>query len=645
MRTITLALTGLVLLLSGTGMVVSAQGADPVRLYPPDPRQFPTITAWLDVRDSAGAPLAGLAPEQVTLLENGKPVPLQELREVKRGLQISIAINATPAMAVRNAEGRARYESIAEALQGWAGQAPSGLGDDFSFFTNEGAQAPHLDSADRWLQSFNAYQGDFRIATSNLDSLSRAIEAAGSGLAGAAPATPDVPHAILWITSPPEGSQLGLLPGIAERAQEKEIHLFIWSVSTAAAFGGEGNQALEQLALGTGGQFFAFSGEEPLPDLQAYFEPLRGMYALAFTSSATASGEQSLVAEVQGPDGTLTSAAQTYPVEIQPPNPMLVSPPPRIVRTSPAGSHDPLLELAPLQQEIRALFEFPDGHTRPLSATRLYVDGKLAAENTGSPFNVFAWDLSGYTESGQHLIKVEALDSLGLSKQSLEIPIEVQVVIPPVDVWTRLSRGTPLMNWAAVLLAGVTLGLVILVGGRSRLRRRSDLPGKARRGLPASKDPVTQPVRAGSDAGRAKQSLPAGWPERPAWSKRNTVPAVSAQLVPLGEDGEPLPRTPVLVGHHEISFGREPTQATCVLDDPSVEALHARLRQDEEGVYILSDAGSVAGTWVNYAPISTGGVRLEHGDILHIGRVVFRFALLKPPPAPQPRIEPYIENP
>jgi predicted component of type VI protein secretion system len=75
-----------------------------------------------------------------------------------------------------------------------------------------------------------------------------------------------------------------------------------------------------------------------------------------------------------------------------------------------------------------------------------------------------------------------------------------------------------------------------------------------------------------------------------------------------------------------------------------VEALHARLRQDETGAYILSDEGSVAGTWVNYAPISTGGIRLEHGDILHIGRVIFRFSLLKPPPALQPRIETYTDT-
>jgi len=644
MRKFTLVLTGLALLLFGTGAAASAQGTEPVRLYPPDTQKFPAISTWLDVRDSMGASLTGLAPEQITLLENGKPVQLQDLRETQRGLQISIAINATPAMAVRNAEGRSRYESITEALQGWANQAPSGLGDDFSLFTNDGPQTAHLDSAEGWLQSFNAYQSDFRNATSSLDSLSRAIEQAGYGSAGVDPAEPGVRHALLWVTSPPEGSQLSLLPEFGKRAQEEEIHLFIWSVSTAAAFGGEGALALEQLAYETGGQFFAFSGEEPFPEIQSYLGPLRGMYRLTFASAATGSGEYSLVAEVQGPDGPLTSAPQTYTLEILPPNPMLVSPPARIVRTSPADSQDPLLDLAPLQQEIRALVEFPDGHSRPLAATRLYVDGRLAAENSGSPFNQFIWDLSGYTLSGQHMLKVEVIDNLGLSKQSLEIPVEVQVVIPPVDIWTRLSRGTPLMNWAAVLLAGVTLGLVILVGGRSRLRRRTAQKGKTVRRIPASKDPVTQPVRMSSDPGRAKQPLPAGWPDRLAWAKRNTQPSASAQLLCLGEDGEPLTKTPVLVGHSEITFGREPTQATCVLDDPSVEALHARLRQDETGAYILSDEGSVAGTWVNYAPISTGGIRLEHGDILHIGRVIFRFSLLKPPPALQPRIETYTDT-
>ncbi len=43
------------------------------------------------------------------------------------------------------------------------------------------------------------------------------------------------------------------------------------------------------------------------------------------------------------------------------------------------------------------------------------------------------------------------------------------------------------------------------------------------------------------------------------------------------------------------------------------------------GAVIISDLGSVAGTWVNYTPISSTGVRLEDGDLVRIGKMSFRF--------------------
>ena len=71
-------------------------------------------------------------------------------------------------------------------------------------------------------------------------------------------------------------------------------------------------------------------------------------------------------------------------------------------------------------------------------------------------------------------------------------------------------------------------------------------------------------------------------------------------------------------------------RATQLLESPTVDGLHARLYRDQDDVFFLADQGSVAGTWVNYAPISTGGARLEHGDLIHIGRVTFRFELTDP---------------
>jgi predicted component of type VI protein secretion system len=94
-----------------------------------------------------------------------------------------------------------------------------------------------------------------------------------------------------------------------------------------------------------------------------------------------------------------------------------------------------------------------------------------------------------------------------------------------------------------------------------------------------------------------------------------------------------------------MTMGRDPTLATYVLDSLSVEGLHARLRQEDDGRFLLQDEGSIAGTWVNYAPISREGVHLEHGDLVHIGKVAFRFEMSKPAHLRKPQVKAYKENP
>ena len=87
-----------------------------------------------------------------------------------------------------------------------------------------------------------------------------------------------------------------------------------------------------------------------------------------------------------------------------------------------------------------------------------------------------------------------------------------------------------------------------------------------------------------------------------------------------------------------MTFGSDPIQATRILDDPSVSPLHARLKE-EHGEYILSDEKSVAGTWINYEQLTTPR-RLQHGDVLHIGRLSYRFMQRKPPERPTPQVIP-----
>jgi pSer/pThr/pTyr-binding forkhead associated (FHA) protein len=75
-----------------------------------------------------------------------------------------------------------------------------------------------------------------------------------------------------------------------------------------------------------------------------------------------------------------------------------------------------------------------------------------------------------------------------------------------------------------------------------------------------------------------------------------------------------------------------------VLDDPSISPLHARIKRLESGVFMIHDQGSVAGTWVNYEPVTREGIRLAHGDRIHFGQLAYRFDLSQPPAESEPRI-------
>jgi hypothetical protein len=159
--------------------------------------------------------------------------------------------------------------------------------------------------------------------------------------------------------------------------------------------------------------------------------------------------------------------------------------------------------------------------------------------------------------------------------------------------------------------------LVLLLGGRLRPRQ----PGKAKTGRRKS-DPVTQPVAVKTEAPSRRT---AGWSSRIHWPQRNIVPRAYAFLSRISDSDSDSTATPIPLIADEITLGSDPGLATLVLNDPSVDELHARILRQEDGSYRLIDEGSIAGTWINYTPISREGAPLEHGDLVHIGRIGFRF--------------------
>jgi pSer/pThr/pTyr-binding forkhead associated (FHA) protein len=86
----------------------------------------------------------------------------------------------------------------------------------------------------------------------------------------------------------------------------------------------------------------------------------------------------------------------------------------------------------------------------------------------------------------------------------------------------------------------------------------------------------------------------------------------------------------------KLTIGSNATQNLLVIDDSTVEGFHARLERQADGKFRLYDLGSLMGTWVNYTPVSQEGVNVEDGDLIHIGRVGFRFRVRQSSPNIRP---------
>lgn len=67
-----------------------------------------------------------------------------------------------------------------------------------------------------------------------------------------------------------------------------------------------------------------------------------------------------------------------------------------------------------------------------------------------------------------------------------------------------------------------------------------------------------------------------------------------------------------------ISLGRHP-ESDIFLDDITVSRRHAQVRHGEEG-FMVSDVGSLNGTYLNRERIEGPGVRLTSGDEVQVGK-------------------------
>ena len=595
---------------------VNAQEGNQVRLAPVDTQSFPMIRSYLDVRSSEEEFLHGLDQQQVRIVENGKRLPVQELQEIRTGAQFVLAISPGSTLEIRDVQGISRYEYLAEALQNWAFARQGSTVDDLSLIVSDGPEITHITDIDRWEATLRSFSPSGEETGPDFDVLTRALDIASDPTSN-----PGMPAAILFITPLP-GQEVSLgLQSLAARATQQGVQIFIWLVASSELFSSPEAEQMRLLAEQTGGTLFAYSGQEEIPSPEDFLDQLRNTYAVSYNSQITTSGVHQVSAEINYQGQVLSSPVQEIELEVFPPSITFISPPVEVERSL-TDPQDDSSSLVPSSQSLDLLVEFPDGYLRPIKQTSLFVDGLLIAVNEMEPYDQFTWDIDGFTSSGEHILVAEVEDSLGLIGRSVETVVNIDVLGTEETILDVVSQNRLILVFVMAAVVGAILLLVLILVGRLQPGFIREWRRKRKRN-----GAITQPVQNFQDE---ESHTRASWINRIQWRRGPVTVKPNAQFIPLSDTNSEESHPPLAITKRQTIFGRDDNIVDLVLTDPSVENVHAKIVQVENGVYRLSDQGSIAGTWVNYLPVPKNGQLLEHGDLVHFGRMGFRFVLHNP---------------
>ena len=598
----------------------TAQEGGTLDISAPQLEAFPVVQFHLNAYDGQGRFIDSLEKNNLEIVENEQVLQPGQIERIATGLQIIIALNTSPALN-NTTGGVSEFQRLQQALQDWASTQANASLDDFSLATPTGLFLIRSKDPRQFYQALVEYQPDLRTLQPSLNSLAEALDLATDPLND-----PLARRSILYITPPLIGNNDTSLADLASRAQKIGVQVNIWLISPTAS---STPDPLQQVAEATGGKFFRITPTDPLPEIEPLFSPLRQTYRVQYPSKIRASGSHRLSVNLRQGMTLLSSNQQRFELTVQPPNPIFLAPPALIRRSWKApqeGSPTPYLE--PEQVDLQVLIEFPDQHPRAITASRLYVNDELVHENTTEPFDQFTWPVGNLIAPASLALRVEVVDELGLRGSTNEIPVEILIDQPAKTSLSDRFSQRGVIAIAAIVVSGTALALVLAMTSARRASRRRQPASRKR-----PNDPLTQPVTIPPVPARKattrpkKDGQPAGptpiWPQ-PA---NQTGPA---RLVTLDENEQPVTGGAIPLIRQEITFGSDPRRATQVLNSTTVDSLHARLFRSPEGDFSLADQNSVAGTWINYAPVTTHGARLEHGDLIHIGKVMFRFEITDP---------------
>lgn len=569
-----------------------AQGQLQVRVSDIQTGNFPEIELFLSIYDGSGRRVPDLPASAFTVLEDQVAVTPDRIQETRVGTRQVFVVDTSAGLGLRDSHGRSRFDFVRSALLGWWRGPPASLqgADDLTLLTADGPLVEHSRSAAELAAALTDYEPTFSDRHADLDPLFQGLTLASDP----APRT-GMPAIVIFITPGASDLAPAALENALGRAKDSQIVVHVVVAGGSAA---PGASPLLLLAQETGGSLIRFDPESGLAGLAEHILGQRAQYLLTYSSRLQTPGEHRLQVRVAAENREAVSPEAVFNANVLPPAVTFVSPPSRILRRT-EDPAVPVEAIPPTSRDLEVLVTFPDGYARPITQSQLLVDGEIADQRAEAPYDRFDWDLTRYRATGTHTIQAVVWDSLGLQGASEALPVDLRVEPAPGGLLALRHAILPLLAALVLLVAGMGAATRILaLGSASRTVPRADRGPAARR---------SRLRRAGM-----RREI-AGEPE--AW---------------LAPENGSAPSEPFPLAGSDVILGRDPSFAGLVIDDPSVSGLHAAVIRQADGEYLIRDQGSVAGTWVNFDPVPEAGLRLKHGDLIHLGRVALRFRLASP---------------
>ena len=582
-------------------------------------RNFPEIS--LNIRGHhLNENLSGQLSD-IEIIEDGTSITPDSLEYHYQGVHFAVAINPDSSFMERGPDGTQYHLAISQALQSVGPEPENALTNRYSFFSNPEINLVETDDYASWSKLLTGIETIDTNQSASLASLELAISALETSVL-------PLDTVLVYVTP---YLDFRLLPEFYEligRAGELGVETHVWMAMTRRVLGSSYETELLEAITAAGGTLNPLTGTELVPNPRQYMQGKGQAYTINYQSALRTAGDYDVSLRAKFANSpTLQSPATTLALDLQPTKLTFLNLPETLqVTFNNDGSFQPN------QLPIEALIEFPDGYPRSILNSTLFVNGGRLLSNTQSPYGNFVIDLEPYLEDTEIELELRLQDDFGLQGRS-EVRTVTLDVFKPESLTQAVWYSSP---WLWIGLVGALALLAFLIFRKPKLKNEAvenvkeeeKIQGEDKAERPEKKSffDIFRGKGAKKPNGKNVNEARENNPEK-AYIPKAVVQAIKkfGSLTRLDPDQTPSAEKPHLLTEEITLIGRDPSVANLVLDDPSIEALHAEIHFYPDGRIRLTDFNSTSGSYVNFKAVGAQGANLQHADLIHFGTLLFRF--------------------